>query len=167
MKKGLFLHIFNRNLLELNKSLSFFRKYSLVSYASDGTNSLPFDEQVVLIHSLTQDFLEIICQEENQLLSSLGRIANFFYKDLKTCKENARKCKENFIIFYGKYWQNHFHTIIKNEKKNWFFMKEFGDERIIFWSDNIFLVNENILKAIEDFEITKLEEKSYTNLLIT
>ena len=161
MKKRLFLHIFNRNLLELNKSLSLLRKYSLVSYASDGTNSLPFDEQVVLIHSLTQDFLEIICEEENQLLSSLALIANFFYNDLKTCKENYK-------IMNGKYWQNHFHFIVENEKKSWFFLKEFANHEKMFYLHDMFLVNGNISKAIEVFEYMKeqLLEESDVNLLV-
>ena len=144
MKKGLFLHVFGRNLLELTKSLSLLRKYSLISYAIDNTTS-PFDEQIVIIHSLTQDYLEIICQDANLDVPSLTENAKFFFRDLDNCKKN-------FELMSAKYWINHFHNIYENQKKSFWFLKEFSNEKGLGYLYDMFQANGINRKAIEVFK---------------
>ena len=159
MKKGLFLHVFKMNMIELNSSLSLLRKYSLVNYATDGTSYVPFNEQIVMVHSLTQDYLEFICQEQNHLSSSLTLAANSFLQDLESSKKSFKKLD-------AKFWLNHFCKIIENKKKSYLFLKEFFNGKGRFLLREMFLVTGTIVEGIKSFEYMNEQEAHFNTIVM-
>ena len=99
----------------------------------------------MIIHSLTQDYLEIICQDANLDVPSLTENAKFFFRDLDNCKKN-------FELMSAKYWINHFHNIYENQKKRFWFLKEFSNVKGLGYLYDMFQANGINQKAIEVFK---------------
>ena len=111
IKKCFLMVLVNNDKFVLNGILTLLRKYAIINFDAGGANlDVPFEDQYIQIHSLTQLFLASK-QSIETITSILQKITGVFISDLKSCEKTPDKPQD------GRYWLNHFDKLCEHESK--------------------------------------------------